>query len=66
MGQHEFEIKIEADGCVTMHARGFKGKSCSEVVKLFEQIVGEIRSEQKTSEFYEPDEVVRFQIDQKA
>ena len=65
MGQHEFEITIEADGSVTVHVRGFKGKSCTEAVKLFEQIVGELRSEQKTSEFYEPDEQVRFQLDQR-
>ena len=65
MGQHEFEITIEADGSVTVHVRGFKGKSCTEAVKLFEQIVGELRSEQKTSEFYEPDEQVKFQLDQR-
>jgi hypothetical protein len=33
-------------------------------VKLFEKIVGEIQSEQKTSEFYEPEEQVQFRIDQ--
>ena len=65
MGQRELEITIEADCTVRMHARGFKGKSCTEAVKLFEQIVGELRSEEKTSEYYEPDELVRFHIDQR-
>jgi hypothetical protein len=34
-------------------------------VKLFEQIVGELKSEQKTSEFYEPEEQVQFRLDQR-
>ena len=65
MPQREFEITIGADGSVEVHVKGYKGKSCSEAVKLFEQIVGEIRSEQKTSEFYEPEEQVQFRIDQR-
>ncbi len=65
MAQREFDITIGADGTVEVHARGFKGKSCLETVKLFEQIVGELRAEQKTSEFYEPEEVVRFRLDQR-
>ena len=65
MAQREFDITIEANGSVEVHAKGFKGKSCLETVKLFEQIVGEIRSEQKTSEFYEPEEVVQFRLDQR-
>jgi invasion protein IalB len=65
MPQSEFDINIGADGMVELHVKGIKGKGCLEVVKLFEQIVGELREEQKTSEFYEPEEQVRFQIDQK-
>ena len=64
MPQREFNITIGADGSVEVHVAGFKGKSCTEAVKLFEAIVGEIRSEQKTSEFYEPDEQVQYRIDQ--
>lgn len=65
MAQREFEISIGADGNVEVNIKGYKGKSCSEAVKLFEQIVGEIQSEQKTSEFYEPEEQVQFHIDQR-
>jgi hypothetical protein len=65
MAQREFSITIGADGSVEVHVKGYKGKSCSEAVKLFEQIVGEIRSEQKTTEFYEPEEQVQFRIDQR-
>lgn len=65
MAQREFDITLGADGSVEVHVKGYKGRSCSEAVKLFEQIVGEIRSEQKTSEFYEPEEQVQFRIDQR-
>jgi hypothetical protein len=65
MGQREFEITIGKDGTVDVHITGYKGKSCSEAVKLFEQIVGEIRERQNTSELYEPEEQVQFRIDQR-
>jgi len=65
MPQHEIEIIIQKDGCVEVEARGFKGRSCSEVAKMFEEIVGELRAERKTSEFYEPEEQIRFNLDQR-
>ena len=65
MPQREFEITIEADGHVEVHVKGFKGKSCLEAVKFFEQIVGEVKAQEKTSEFYEPEEQVQFRIDQR-
>lgn len=64
MPQREFEITIGRDGAVELHVKGHKGRGCLEAVKMFEQIVGELKSEQKTSEFYEPEEQVRFNIDQ--
>ena len=48
-----------------LHVKGFKGKSCLEVVKLFEQMVGEVKSAQNTTEFYEPEEQVHFRLDQR-
>ncbi len=65
MAQREFDITIAGDGSVELHVKGFKGRSCLEVMKLFEQIVGEVTSEQHTSEFYEPEEQVRFRLDQR-
>ena len=64
MPQREFEISIEPDGHVHLHVQGYKGKSCLDAVKMFERIVGEIKSQQMTSEFYEPDEVVRYHLEQ--
>ena len=64
MKQREFDITIGPGGEVKLHVRGFKGKSCLEVVKMFEKVVGKVQSQQLTSEFYEPEEHVRFHIDQ--
>jgi hypothetical protein len=65
MLQREFDITIGRDGSVELRVKGFKGKGCLEAMKMFEQIVGELKSEQKTGEFYEPEELVRYSIDQR-
>jgi len=65
MPQREFDITIGKDGSVELHVKGFKGKGCLEAMKMFEQIVGEMKSQQPTSELYEPEEQVQFRIDQR-
>jgi hypothetical protein len=65
MPQREFEITIAPDGSVEVHVKGYKGKNCLEAMKIFEQVVGEVKSQRKTSEFYEPDEHVQFNIEQR-
>jgi len=65
MPQREFDITIESDGRVQLHVHGYKGKSCLEAVQMFERIVGEIQTQQMTSEFYEPDEQVRYHLEQR-
>ena len=63
--QREFDITIAADGSVEVHVKGFKGKTCLEAVKIFEQLVGPNAERRVTSEFYEPDEQVQFHIEQR-
>ena len=63
MPQRDFEITIGTDGGVELHVKGFKGKGCLEAVKMFEEIVGAATVQRHTSEFYEPDEQVRFQVE---
>ena len=65
MPEREMNITILSDGQVELHVKGFKGRRCLEVVKLFERIVGEVKSQEQTNEFYEPEELVRYQIDQR-
>lgn len=65
MPQREYDLTIGPDGSVELHIQGHKGKSCLDVIKVFEQIVGELKDRRETSEFYEPDEQVRHTIDQR-
>ncbi len=65
MPAREFEITIASDGSVELHVKGYKGKNCLEAVKFFQQLVGEVKSQQTTAEFYEPDEQVRYCLQQK-
>jgi len=65
MPDREYEITIDPNGQEHLHVRGYKGKGCLEAVRMFEKIVGELKSQQATSEFYEPDELVRRNIDQR-
>ena len=65
MPEREFEITIGPDGSVELHVKGYKGRTCLEAMKVFEQVVGELKSQRLTSEFYEPEEQVRFNLEQK-
>ena len=65
MTPREFDITIEPNGQVQLHVQGYKGKSCLEAVKLFEKIVGELKHQQETSEFYEPEELVQYHQQQR-
>jgi hypothetical protein len=65
MPEREYDLTIEPNGEVHLQVRGYKGKGCLDAVRLFEKIVGELKSQQTTSEFYEPDEVVRYNIEQR-
>ena len=65
MPQREYEIIVGPDGNVELHIQGYKGKQCLEAVKMFAQIIGEIKSQRETSEFYEPEEELHFRIDQR-
>ena len=65
MPQREFDITIGRTGEVELHVKGIKGRGCLEVMKLFEEIVGELKEQRQTSEFYEPEEQVQYRIDQR-
>jgi hypothetical protein len=65
MPQREFDILISPNGDVQLQVLGYKGKTCLEAMRMFEQIIGELKSQTLTSEFYEPDEVVQYRVDQR-
>lgn len=64
MPQREYDITIGPDGSVEVHVQGYKGKSCLDAIKVFEQIVGPLQERRETSEYYEPEEQVRYNVDQ--
>jgi len=53
--KHEIEIEISETGEVKAHIKGIPGKGCVEIGKILKEIVGEIKSETKTSEYYQPE-----------
>jgi len=61
MAQHDVEITISKTGEVKVHVKGVKGKGCLDYVKWFQQVVGKVKSQTLTSEYYEPD--VKSRID---
>lgn len=65
MKAREFEVIIGSDGTVEVQVRGFKGRGCLEVARWFEQVVGELHSQQLTSEYYDPEEQVQYRVDQR-
>lgn len=65
MSHKEIDVTIKPDGEVEIHVQGFKGKACLDVARAFEQALGEIISQQETSEFYEPDTPVHQTLEQR-
>lgn len=65
MPEREIEITIAPDGEVNLHLKGYKGQGCLDVARLFAKVVGEMKSHEKTGEFYEPDESVRIRQEQR-
>ncbi len=61
MPKHEVEITISPAGEVRVHIKGVKGKACLAYAKWFEEIVGKLKNQTLTSEYYEPD--VQSRID---
>jgi hypothetical protein len=52
--KHELQIEITADGQVQVKTVGAKGKQCLEYVRIF-NTMGEVKDQQLTGEYYEPD-----------
>ena len=55
MTQHDIEITISQTGEVKAHVKGAKGKQCLEYAELLTEIVGKIKQQELTSEYYEPE-----------
>ena len=65
MAQRDIEIIIGKTGEVKVHIKGIKGKSCMKFGAFLADLVGKIKSQHMTSEYYEPDEKARIDLEQK-
>ena len=64
MAQHEVEISISKTGDVKVHIKGAKGKACMEYAKWLTEVIGRVKNQQMTSEYYEPDVKSRIDLHQ--
>lgn len=64
MAQHEVEIEITKTGEVKVHIKGAKGKTCLTYAKWLTELVGKVKDQQMTSEFYEPEIKARIDLEQ--
>ena len=64
MAQHDIEITISKTGEVRVHVKGAKGKNCMEYAKWLTEIIGTVKDQKLTSEYYEPEEKNRIDLNQ--
>jgi hypothetical protein len=64
MAQHEVEISISKTGEVRVHIKGAKGKACMEYAKWLTQVIGRVKDQRQTSEYYEPEVKSRIDLHQ--
>ena len=64
MAQHEVEISITKTGEVRVHVKGAKGKACMEYAKWLTQVIGRVKDQRQTSEYYEPEVKSRIDLHQ--
>jgi hypothetical protein len=50
------EIFVSPTGQTTIETKGFSGASCQEASQFLEQALGTRIAEQKTAEFYQPEQ----------
>ena len=65
MPQRDVEISISKTGEVMVHMKGYKGKACMKLGAFLAEVVGKVKSQQWTSEYYEPEEKTAIRIEQK-
>ena len=64
MAQHEVDIEITKQGEVKVHIKGVKGKACLEYAQWLTELVGKVKDQQLTSEYYEPEVKTRVDLHQ--
>ena len=65
MEQHDIEITIGRHGEVEVQVRGAKGKGCLKYAEFLARLVGKVKEQRLTGEYYEPDGKVRIDLEQR-
>ena len=60
-GPEELDIEISASGEVKVHVKGRPGKACLDYVDVFRKVLGEIKDQKLTPEYYEAETRVDVQ-----
>lgn len=61
--KRELEVTIGKDGKVRVHIKGFPGKACMDVAKMLEKVLGPIEDVEHTSEYYQPEEDAKINLE---
>jgi hypothetical protein len=64
MAKHDVQITISKTGEVKVHVEGAKGKACMEYAKWLTQVIGRVKEQRQTSEYYEPETKSRIDLHQ--
>lgn len=64
--KHEIQIDIDDNGNVSFQVKGVKGKKCLEITKELEAVLGIVKSQEKTAEFYQTETQAGTQVDTKS
>lgn len=64
MAQHDIEVTITKTGEVKVHVKGVKGKACLEYSKWLTDVIGSVKDQQLTSEYYEPETKAKIELRQ--
>jgi hypothetical protein len=62
--QHDVEITIEKSGEVAVHVKGAKGKGCLKYAEFLANLIGNVKEQTFTSEYYEPESHVEIHLKQ--
>jgi hypothetical protein len=65
MDTTEFEIEIRPNGEVKVHVKGVHGQQCLAYADLLAEIVGQEKLRRLTSEYYEQEQAVEIQVQQR-
>ncbi len=59
----EIEIEISPAGKVTVRTLGIKGPKCVSIAEAVARIIGQIQSQERTSEYYEAEGHITSQVE---